>query len=174
MKFEPFGPFEIPRKENGLVNAEDTASVFWSAAETDNKGLADAVGCYIFSIRAGRGSLPWYVGKAEKQSFRKECFAPHKLNIYNEQVASRKGTPLLTLVTRFNPSGSYSGPRSSGYNDIPFLENMLIGLAVQRNPELANARNTKFMREMVIPGVLNSPKGKNPSRVNEFKELVGA
>jgi len=174
MKFEPFGPFEIPRKENGLVDAEDSAMAFWSAVEEQVEGLSSAVGCYIFSIRAGRGSLPWYVGKAEKQTFRQECFTPHKLNIFNEQVASRNGTPMLTLVTKFTPTGRYSNKSKNGHRDVSFLENMLISLAIQRNPEIANARSTRFMREMVVSGILNSSNGRNSSRVNDFRALVGA
>jgi len=78
---------------NGLIAADkNSLNKFWSRVDDELKvGLPGAIGCYIFSIRAGRGVKPWYVGLAEKQSFRKECFTSHKLNHYNNAIAARKG-----------------------------------------------------------------------------------
>ena len=99
MNFVPHSAIEIPRQINGLIAADkESLSSFWSLVESEHEeGISGSIGCYIFSIRAGKGILPWYVGLAEKQSFRKECFTSHKLNHYNNAIAKRKGTPLLTL-----------------------------------------------------------------------------
>lgn len=66
-------PSKFPKGDNGII-AGDRESIanFWDRANNEaEEGLSDSVGCYIFSIRAGKGSLPWYVGMAEKQSFKK-------------------------------------------------------------------------------------------------------
>ena len=97
MNFFPHTSFEIPRKSNGHIAADKKSlGFFWDNVDVKlEDGLSGAIGCYIFSIRAGRGSLPWYVGLAEKYSFRKECFANHKLVHYNDLLAARAGTPML-------------------------------------------------------------------------------
>lgn len=174
MNYYPHGPFEIPKTAKNRIDTSKNAIVdFWAAVEKDKKGLADAVGCYVFSIRAGRGLLPWYIGMAEKQTFRKECFANHKLINYNETIAARKGTPVLTLVPKFTTTGRFARRGKNGHSDIQFLEKMLIGLAVRRNANLVNIKNTRLLKEMIVPGILNNPKGRNKLPVKNFKSLMG-
>lgn len=175
MNFFPYEPVEIPRNSNRLI-AADAASMkdFWAEAERHlEEGVSAAVGCYIFSIRAGKGSLPWYVGCAEKQSFRKECFTSHKLNHFNNAVASRQGRPMLTLVAKLTPRERFAKPSGNGHRDIQLLENMLIATCVQRNSELFNVRDTKLLREMSVPGLINNSLGKDPERVRQFRKLLG-
>lgn len=176
MNFLPHTPIEIPRRRNGLIAAEKQALAdFWSRVETElEEGLSGAIGCYIFSIRAGKGALPWYVGLAERQSFRKECFTSHKLVHYNNAIASRRGTPLLTLVAKYTPRGRIINPTGSQHRDIQFLEAMLVSNCLGRNENLYNVKDTKLLREMVVPGLLNTPAGKAPSSVAQFRTLIGA
>ena len=80
-KYEPFGPFEVPRK-NGIVDTTQIkkGSDLWNSIEECQKGLSIAHGCYIFSIRAGRGIRPWYVGQAKgKNGFLQEILSDNKL-----------------------------------------------------------------------------------------------
>lgn len=176
MNFFPYEPIEVPRAENGLVAGDSgTLREFWEDA--DSRIAADisrAVGCYIFSIRAGRGSLPWYVGCAEKQQFRNECFTNHKLNHYNNAIAGRKGTPLLTLVPKLTPRDQFAKPSSNGHRDVQLLENLLISACIQRNSDIFNIKDTKLLREMSVPGLINNSRGKDPASVNEFRKLLGA
>ena len=175
MKFFPHTPIEIPRQSGGLIAADkDSLSGFWSRVEETQEGLSSGIGCYIFSIRAGKGALPWYVGMAGRQSFKKECFTSHKLVHYINAIANRKGTPLLTLVAKYTPKGKIINPTGNDHRDICFLETMLISNCLSRNPNLFNARDTKLYREMIVPGLLNTPKGKSVSSVLEFRALVGA
>jgi hypothetical protein len=37
---------------------------------------------------------------------------------------------------------------------------MLVGTALAQNPRLENIRGTKFMKELSVPGILNTPRGK--------------
>ena len=149
-------------------------SLFWATVDSPTEdGVSGSIGCYIFSVRAGRGILPWYVGLAEKQSFRKECFTSHKLVHYNNVLASQKGTPMMTFISKYTPGGKLLNPTGNEHRDIKFLERMLISNCLQRNPCVSNARDTKLLRDMVVPGLLNSPTGMPPSSVSAFKTLIG-
>nr|WP_286775545.1 hypothetical protein [[Pseudomonas] sp. BICA1-14] len=175
MKFYPYPAVEICKQDNGLIAADKSSlQSFWARVDSLFEESASAgVGCYVFSIRAGKGALPWYVGLAEKQSLRKECFTPHKINHYNNAIAARKGTPLLTIIPKYTPNGSLSSPNPSGHRDIQQLETMLIGNCLTRNKKLLNLRDTKLLREMIVPGLLNSPKGNPAKEIKEFKNLLG-
>lgn len=175
MNFYPYPAIEIPKQKNGLIAADRLSlQAFWRNVDSlFGESISTGVGCYIFSIRAGKGSLPWYVGLAEKQSFKKECFSAHKINHYNNAIASRKGTALLTLIPRYTPNGKISRPNPSGYKDIQHLEKMLIGNCLTRNRDISNIRDTKLLREMVVPGLLNTPQGKPASEILAFKALLG-
>lgn len=175
MFFFPYGPTILPKANNGLIdNTRDSLAKFWSEVEEEVEGgLADAVGCYIFSIRAGRGILPWYVGLAEKQSFKQECFTAHKINHYNNAIAKRKGTPLLTFIAKYTETDRFAKPSINGHPDIQFLEDALIYNCIRKNAALMNFANTKFLREMVVHGFLNNPPGRDCDSVTSFRCLLG-
>ncbi|MCX4152648.1 MULTISPECIES: hypothetical protein [Paraburkholderia] len=175
MNFFPHISVKIPRNPNGLIAADKQSQAnFWEYVDNEiENGLSGAIGCYIFSIRAGKGVLPWYVGLAMKQSFRKECFTSHKLLHYNNSVAGRKGTPLLTLIPKYTPNGRLVCPTGSSHRDIEFLETMLISNCLSRNRDLCNKKDTKLLREMIVSGFLNTPKGKVTSSVSAFRILIG-
>ena len=174
MYFYPVGPFVIEKKTNGLIQATtEKLKEFWENVDEEYGNLSKSCGCYVFATRAGKGITPWYIGKAEKQSFAKECFQPHKINHYNDAIAKKAVTPLLILLPKSTDNGNYSKPSSNGHNDIGILENMLIGIAIKKNPNILNIKGTKIFREMVIPGILNSPQGKPDKNVICFKQALG-
>jgi len=175
MKFHPHEAVAMPRQESGLIaNDKDSLNSFWARVDAQlDDDVSLGIGCYVFSVRAGKGTLPWYVGKAEKQSFRFECFSAHKLNHYNNIVAARKGTPLLTLIAKYSPTRRLVKPGNSEHRDIDFLETMMISAAIRRNPDVLNVRDTKLLRELTVPGMLNTPQGKTHSSVVAFRELMG-
>ncbi len=81
MHFIVCGPFEPGRKPNKHIDSSKEAKRrFWDAAESKQKGIASASGCYLFALSTGGGIIPWYVGKAGRLSFEHEIFTPHKLN----------------------------------------------------------------------------------------------
>src|SRR4051794_5399096 len=122
MKFVTYGPYEMPRR-NGLIdNDNDTKAFFWNEIDSFDRGLADAIGCYVFTIRSrGGGSLPWYVGKTER-GFRAECFQSHKLVYYNQALAERVGIPQLFLIPKITPRLKFSKGHGSANHDIHFME----------------------------------------------------
>jgi hypothetical protein len=175
MKFFPHESVEVPRQKSGLIAADrNTLNLFWAELDAQlGQEVSEGIGCYVFSVRAGRGVLPWYVGKAERQSFRSECFAAHKVNHYNNIIASRRGTPLLTLIAKYTPTNRLVKPGSSDHRDIDFLETMIISAAIRRNPDVFNIRDTMLLREMTVPGMLNTPRGKAHGSVAAFREVMG-
>ena len=164
MNYEIFGDFTVPRKPRRNAVAETVERrVFWRAIDDAHPGLSSAVGCYVFAIRAGRGILPWYVGKTCTQGFSGECFEPHKLVHYNDIISSRKqGTPLLYFLARMTPGGKFSA--SMPGNEAKFLESMLIGMALQRNKDLKNIVHTKFLQQLRVPGLVNAATKGPPPR----------
>lgn len=103
-KFKPYGPFEVPI-EDGCVVASEMKD-FWKAIEKMHPGLQDAVGCYIFGSRARNSSRPWYVGKTERMSFKREAFLQ-----YQEALKGRtRGTSLLYLIPRVTAAGKFRKP----------------------------------------------------------------
>ena len=173
MNFFPYKAINIPRKNGRIDRDKISLSNFWLKVNEMDSELSGAVGCYIFSIRAGRGLLPWYVGLAEKQTFRKECFGIHKLINYNDALNGRKGTPVLTLIAKYTNTERFAKPSKNGHTDIRFLENMLIGACIRRNPNLLNIKKTKLLKEMIVPGLLNNTKGRDYLDVKEFRSLIG-
>ncbi len=159
MNFQVVGVFELPRQENRHVDVRaKSKALFWQRVEKEAPGLKKAAGCYVFVLFNSRSAFPWYVGKAEFQSFEKEIFALHKVHQYNEVLASHKGKPYLFLVPRTTPRGTLCKPTRAKNEPIRILETLLIGMALRRNPQLRNIRDTSILRNIRIEGVFNSKK----------------
>jgi hypothetical protein len=171
MKYDAFGPFKVPRHKNGLFTREPSAKrEFWDDLEGRHEGLPDACGCYLLSVR----NRVWYVGVSEKQIFRTECFSTDKANKIDHMIASGRGHVYLLLLARMTPNGRFAKPSKNGFKDAQKLELLLIGAALDRNENLLNKKDTKILREAVVPGFLNSPRGcGNDSAVKRFRKILG-
>lgn len=157
MDFSAAGVFQISRQKNGHIDASSKSkNRFWQAVDNDLPGLRGAAGCYVFALFNNRSAMPWYVGKAELQSFEKEIFALHKVHHYNEVLASHAGTPYVFLIPRITTKGKLCKPSRAKNDSIRLLETLLIGMALRRNPHLRNVRDTSRLRKLRIAGVLNS------------------
>jgi hypothetical protein len=170
MRFEVYGGFQIQRNPNARTGCFNRA--FWDGIPYE--GLRKACGCYLFALQNGNNICPWYVGKTERQTFEKECFARPKISYYNSVLESHNGMPLLFLVPRLTAAGqAFSHPTRTGYRDIDFLEAMLISMALKANSGLINIQKTTLLRSMIVPGVVNSPQG-NPGRaVRDLRNALG-
>lgn len=98
---------------------------------------------------------------------------PQKLNHYDNCIAARRGTPLLTLIPKLTQTDCFAQPIGIPQKDISVLEKMLIGACLQKNKELVNVRDTKIFRDMIVPGYLNTPQGGVAHSVKELKKLIG-
>jgi len=155
VRFNVYGPVPVPRDGHRVSRHRDERRAFWAEVESAAQGLSGACGCYILVLRR----RAWYVGLAERQSFKKECFTHHKLLLYNEALDSRRGRPSLLFLAKETPRGRFAKPTRAGHRSVRMLENVLIGLAIRRNRKLLNIRGTKLLREMIVPGVLNTERG---------------
>lgn len=170
MNYEIFGPFEVPRDGRLTTRNAKARKAFWATVHEEVEDLPDACGCYILVVR----NKAWYVGMAEKQTFKKECFQPHKIVQYDSAMGKAKGVPYLIFLAKMTPSGYFASPGKNGYADVQSLEQLLIGAAIDRNPNLCNIKDTKVLREMNVPGFLNTKKGQsNSEAVKEFRLAIG-
>lgn len=174
MRFEVRGPFELDRNTNGLIasSAEDK-HLYWEWVDDHVPGLSQACGCYIFAIKASRGTLPWYVGKAERQTFAKECFSSHKIVHFNNAIAGRKGKPVIMFIPQLTKTGNFRKPTSTPRKAISELESLLIGMAISRNPKILNTRGTRMLRELTVEGFINSERGKGGSAARALRGILG-
>ena len=171
-----FGPFTVPRKGGAgrkkvLDSSREAINRFWEGVEDTIPRLSTACGCYIFAMRAGKGITPWYVGQS-KTGFKKECFSPTKIIYYHDVINDiSKGTPVLILLARHTQGNKISG--SVAENEANFVEQYIIGLALGKNPNLRNIKNTKFLRRLQIPGALNNPPGKPDDGAMLLRQTLG-
>ena len=183
MQFKIFGPYEIPLHE-GQADWIDTADIknFWEHVESKKDGLSEACGVYIFGMNGdpelrktvAARTLPWYVGKAEKQPFKKECITPRNQGMYNEVIRpiyNRRGTPFLYLLARIESDGEFSRHTEDKYPGVAFVEKMIIQNALAVNTKILNNQFTRDAKNTLINGILNS-KGTRLNRVNDFKKML--
>jgi hypothetical protein len=149
-------------------------SEFWEKREEDKPGLSTACGCYVFAISGGKGGLvPWYVGMTENRTFKKECFDYHKTNHFNHAMRSRQGTPHLFLIPKMTETDRFQKPTQNKSQEIEFLENYLFILGLKRNKHLKNEKGTKHLREIIVPGILNTEQGTTNTTSKKLKKLFG-
>ena len=170
MKYNTFGPFNVARSNSGQIHSKQKQ--LWSTANSKKSGVSSAKGLYIFGVKTTRTKriIPWYVGMTKSQSFEKECFQPHKIIIYRDVMALyKKADPFLFILPRLTPNGRlYKGIFSK---DIEYLEKLLIGYAYASNSSIMNKKNTKFWREITLPGVFNPP-GRPPKSASMLSDCL--
>jgi len=172
MIFSQYGPFQVPINDRRRIEKSDL-NEFWQEVDDETDGISRAVGCYIFALK-NKSIMPWYIGMAEKQNFKNECFTIHKINRFNEALSLRKkGKPFLMFLPKTTPTDRYSKPSSNGHKDIQFLEKILIGRGATKNKELLNIKNTKLYKEIIVPGLFNSPSSHPYKETQIFKEMMG-
>ena len=161
LRYKTYGPHAIPRRTSSYGNktcnfSKEALCAFWTEVEAATPGLSSARGCYIFAVRAAKGIKPWYIGQS-KTGFKSECFQPQKRDHYHHIVNdTKKGTPVLIFVARRTTHGF---AQTLSNKEADFVEGHLIGLALVNNSKLRNVKRVRHLREVQIPGVLNSPKG---------------
>ena len=174
MIFDVFGPYRLKRNSSRLLAANATdRKAFWSMVEESEPGLSEACGCYVFSIKSPRGTKPWYIGKAEKSAFRSECLTAHKINHFNNAIASRRGYPELMFIAQVTPAGRFRKPTRSKRRAIQELETLLIGMGVSRNKNLLNIQGTKMLREMSVGGFFNVPRLARGGSAKVLRDIFG-
>ncbi|WP_147262616.1 hypothetical protein [Roseiarcus fermentans] len=159
MNFGAEGPFELRRYGlKSLIN-NDTISFLRAALEKFDLGLSEACGCYVFAVRAGRGFTPYYVGRAEKRSILNESLNPSNIIKYNNVISNIKGTPTMFVLPMLTPQGRYRKLATGELGSLRFLEKWLIAQCIEKNPDLVNNKETKFLRSIHVTGIFNATQG---------------
>lgn len=97
MRFAVYGAYELPRVNGLIADSAKSKNKFWEYVDSDVEGLPSACGCYIFAAQ----NRPWYIGLAEKQTFKQECLTYQKVNTYNKVLASyERAAPWLYFIAR--------------------------------------------------------------------------
>lgn len=176
MNYKVYGPYEIPRiggEFRRRIDKEDIEQ-FWIDVEAAKPGvaIANACGCYIFSIKTKSREKPWYVGKAKNQSFYQECFTSHKIVHYHDALEKSNGTPMMYFLVRFTNTNRMSKPSTSttGHAEIDFIEQMFIEMGYHKNKYIRNKKGTKNPDRLVIEGFYNH-KDRRKKSVNQLHKL---
>jgi hypothetical protein len=170
-KFVPYGPFEVPLKDSDIPR---DLRAFWGEIESQNRGLQDAVGCYILAAKRGSTSTPWYVGKTVRLGFRKEAFQTHKRKHYQDVLKNLENrTVEIYLIPRITSTGKprtkYSG-KGKWEGKIGTLEELLIGSALVMNPDLTNVKSKK---QIELAGYMNDSGKERSSAARKLAKLLG-
>lgn len=173
LHFDIYGPYDVSRKNKLVSTNAQLKKNFWEDVEEKEAGLPDACGAYVFVVKGGRGALPWYVGLTTKRTFRHECLGAHQVNLYNQAISDKTGRPQLFLLAKKTSEKRFAKPSGNSHIDIKFLETFLISTALKRNAKLLNMRQTKHLRSLVVPGIINSPQRFPRPDEKKLKKALG-
>lgn len=173
MNFEVLGPFFI--KTPRIIKAENIKDLKASIEEDSAvSALLAAPGCYVFGVKStgSKRVVPWYVGKAEKQSVFKEATNAAHLQLFNEILDDyEKGHPALIFLPQVTNTGRPAkvaqGERSKPAVD--FLEDWLIAAALKSNPNLYNIKKTKMLNDLWVRGLFNPKPGDSSASSQALK-----
>ncbi|WP_437557365.1 hypothetical protein [Acidithiobacillus sulfuriphilus] len=171
MNFDVAGPFEIKRfGQKRIINKYSLVDMC-EQLEAHEPGLSTAGGCYVFAKRVGGGVLPWYVGQACKTPLAKEALNSDNRGKYND-ILDNNGTPLLFVIPERTQSGKLRKRRTQPAATLDFLEEWLISVAIDRNPELINSRKTAFLRNLHVTGIFNSQQGESTAASQSLSRVL--
>ena len=170
MRFEVVGPFFI--KTPRIVKSDHIKDLANSITDKESRLLAGP-GCYVFGIKASsQRVVPWYVGKAEKQSVFKEATNASHLQLYNEILDEyERGHPALIFLPQVTATGKPASlAKGEGTRPaVDFVEDWLISAALKSNPMLYNIKKTKMLSDLWVRGLFNPTKGDSSAASQALK-----
>ena len=174
MDFDVAGPFPLVRSGSKKMITDTTAKALKPDLEEWESGLSEACGCYVFAIRAGRGFTPYYVGQACKRSILAEALNPSNREKYNKVLAEQNGTPVLFLIPLRTPTGKFrKRPQvNSRLAHMDFLERWLIATSIDKNNQLINNKETRFLRQLHVAGLFNAKKGESTHASQQLRRTL--
>lgn len=193
MNFKVYGPFLLNSHsgsgKEGLPGWIDQPDIkdFWDTVGQQNAILEKACGVYIFCVdgkqkRKGKTTnLPWYVGKAEKLTFKQECFNHRNQLSYNKVISQlyREVTAInFYFVARHDEDGEFSAPAKKDdetvYEGVRFAERLFMQKSLAANNQLLNKQDLTNARRTRIRNILNwSVPGRDDSSVSALKDSLG-
>jgi hypothetical protein len=175
MQFDVSGPYDLTRHGQKCLITDQSLKDLLFELKQEGDGLDEAVGCYVFALRAGKGYTPWYVGQACRQSLVREALNTSNREKYNKVIGELKGTPTIFLIPMYTPNGKLRKPSKAagGLNTLDFLERWLIATCIDKNPELVNNKQTKFLRNIHVVGVFSAEQGESHLSSQELCRAIG-
>jgi hypothetical protein len=173
MRFEVVGPFfvQTPR----IIKVDHIRELKESIERDETvSGLLSAPGCYVFGVKSAGAKrvVPWYVGKAEKQSVFKEATNAAHLQLFNEILDKyERGHPALIFLPQVTETGRPAKvAKGEGKKPaVDFLEDWLIAAALKSNPNLYNIKKTKMLNELWVRGLFNPTAGDSSTASRALK-----
>lgn len=170
MRYEVFGPFPFCTTKG--VRHRKALQQFWGEREKDGspKGLCDAVGVYVWTVKEGGRRIPWNVGITSRQGFKGRF--PQKETTFLRFLEDRRNAEIdVYLLARRSKSG-FSKTSQTKLNN--WLEAVLIGAAISINPDLQNTAKSKYLRDTVVDGYLNDREDERNASARSFGALFKA
>ncbi len=162
--FTVVGPAVIPTlsgRGGGRSVDRDGLAEFWETADCGNR-----IGCYVFGIRSGRGTLPYYAGRT-RAAFERECFTADKLTKYHYVLTGvARGKPVMFFAILDVARGRLNTKA------VAALEERLIGLGLRRNDGMANVSGTRE-DDLTVRGVMGDGRGRPTSAASAFRSMMG-
>jgi len=126
-------------------------------------------------------NLPWYVGKAEKQTFKQESFNPRNQLSYNKVISQlyRENTAInFYFVARHDENGKFSAPAKKDdgtvYEGVRFVERLFMQKSLAANNHLLNVKDLKDARGTHIRNLLNwKVRGRDDASACALKDSLG-
>ncbi|MEC3889271.1 hypothetical protein [Xanthomonas campestris] len=174
MNFDVAGPFEVTRHGSKKIITKESARLLKLELDDWEEGLSDACGCYIFGKRAGGGITPWYVGQACKTTLLGEALNPTNITNYNQILGKEgAGIPVLFFVPARTPGDKLRKRPPGKLKSLSFLEKWLISAAIEKNPNLINTKETRFLRDLHVKGVFNAKQGESTKPSTALNKALG-
>ncbi len=171
--YKPFGPFPLNR--DGAKLASGALAEFWKERSDDCvAGLCDAVGVYVFAVRAKKNKIakPWYIGRTDKQSFKKRLIQ-QELHFRQVLEKAKNGQLEIFLIAMKSPGGkAFRKPTKAKIDSNDWLESMMIGSALSCNSELINASKVKHLKTLHVQGYMNSKQGNLNRASSELRKTM--
>jgi len=160
-EYEVRGPFKVPIEKRPAGRKIGDPEEFWEK----NEHLKEKKGIYVFGMRAGKGIVPYYVGKTAT-GFQHEAFHFHKLDKYNDALLEyKRGKPVMFFIVRPVKRGTVKK------KEISKIEDFLIQVGIAKNSGLLNVRGTK-QPKWTIAGVIRSNRGQSTKAARQFKAMM--
>jgi len=167
-RYEVFGPFPF-NTAKGLRHRTSLRD-FWQERTTDSpKGLSEAIGVYVWTIKQRGRRVPWNVGMTAK-GFQKRF--PNKEATFLRLLMDKPDAEIeVYLLARRSKAGKFSKTSQTRLSN--WLETMLIGASIGVNSDLYNKAKSKFLRTTVVDGYLNDDKEGRSGAAKSFNALFG-
>ena len=155
-------PIDIPTKRDArgdrIVDQMQFRQLVREESEWFNKA-----GCYVFSTKSGRGSMPFYVGKNPTRISARITGAKNLVILNRILAGIKRGRLQVWTITQ-----SGRGPRSTKAMDQ--IAATLVQVAVRKNSDLLNTQSTtgdNWIIEGMQPG-----RGRQPEKAKRFRSMI--